>query len=162
MLIKRANSIILHSHRLVRLEKRKIKFIPARSEVIQTRIRTKNDDITCVHDSPRAMKDNISDGFISVMESHCAIFVNASDLRMLLCQHSVGRFSKHKLKGLKSGLTIECSQMLSWPGNFPILSTSADLDATWTSFANLAISREISSALEELPISTITCKIHPN
>lgn len=106
------------------------------------------------------MKDNISKGFISIMESDCTISVDTFDLQIFLCQHNVEHSWEHKLKALKFDLTIVCSQMLSCPCIFPIFSICADLDATWTSFANLAISRKISSALAELPITTTTCNFN--
>ncbi|KAJ0813716.1 hypothetical protein HanPSC8_Chr17g0776781 [Helianthus annuus] len=57
--------------------------------------------------------------------------------------------------------TIICCQMFSYPSNLVTL-TSKDLEERWTSFAVVAISRDMSNALAPLPITTTIWKIIGN
>ena len=51
---------------------------------------------------------------------------------------------------------MECSHMLLYPGSCSQVEAGADLSAIWTSFATLAMSREMSTALADAPITITT------
>jgi hypothetical protein len=56
----------------------------------------------------------------------------------------------------KEVFTMECNHMFSYPGSCSHVEAGADLSAIWTSFATLAMSREMSNALAEAPITITT------
>lgn len=116
---------------------------------------------------PGTMYDDINMNWTSILEHHSAIFTGTFDLHshINISNLSTLGWIAHRWTSIQGpnspeirAFTIEWSHILSYPGCFLEICSVSDLFAIWTSFADLAISLEISTALAELPITTTTCQ----